>query len=174
MSAFCPEGCPGPVDACVVGHPCALHPAHTTERKQSDHLTQTILATPENKAQGIYGNCMQAAVAIALGKPLDYVPHFGAFATWPAALRLRGEGLDYTHVPALHAEPLPIPTGRVMLVGDSPRGTKHAVAAIDGQILDPHPSRSGLTKILGAYIIHEWDHDNGPSACFACGRKAGE
>ena len=148
--------------------------SHTTEFVL---LTQTILATPENNAQGIYGNCMQAAVANALQKPLDYVPHFGAFSSWPAALRLwlRGEGLDYTHVPALNDGPLETPMGRVMLVGDTERGTKHAVGAIDGQILDPHPSRAGLTKILGAYIIHEWKHDDPATpGCFACGHKRGQ
>ena len=30
MSAYCPEGCPD-ADACVVGHPCALHPAEPRE-----------------------------------------------------------------------------------------------------------------------------------------------
>lgn len=30
MSAYCPEGCPD-ADACVVGYPCALHPAERTD-----------------------------------------------------------------------------------------------------------------------------------------------
>lgn len=118
-------------------------------------LTQTILATPELVEQGVYGNCMQAAVATVLRKPMDAVPHFGAFAWWPGALRLwlRGEGLDYTVVKAP-----PIPQGRAMLCGRSPRGYAHAVVSEGGEVVwDPHPSRAGLTVVTGAYVIHEWD-----------------
>lgn len=133
------------------------------------HLTQTILKTPENEAAGIFGNCMQASIAIALGKPLDYVPHFGQFATWPAALTLwlRGEGLDYDVEPVIDGS---IPMGRAMVVGDSPRGTRHAVASIDGVIYDPHPSRAGLSRITGAYVIR--DRGTGPDGCWACGVDA--
>jgi hypothetical protein len=42
-------------------------------------VTQSILYTPELNARGVYGNCLQAAVASALGMDLDAVPHFGAF-----------------------------------------------------------------------------------------------
>ena len=118
-------------------------------------LTQTILATPELVEQGVYGNCMQAAIATVLSKPMDAVPHFGAFASWPYALRLwlRGEGLDYTIVSAP-----PIPNERAMLCGKSPRGHAHAVVSEGGRIVwDPHPSRDGLTEVSGAYVIHEWD-----------------
>lgn len=117
--------------------------------------SQTILATPELVEQGVYGNCMQAAVATILRKPLDAVPHFGAFSYWPGALRLwlRGEGLDYTHVKAP-----PIPQERAMLCGQSPRGYAHAVVSEGGAVVwDPHPSRDGLTTVTGAYLIHEWD-----------------
>lgn len=120
--------------------------------------TQSILATPELVAQGVYGNCMQAAIATVLRKRrLDAVPHFGAFAWWPGALRLwlRGDGLDYTVVKAP-----PIPQERAMLCGRSPRGYAHAVVSEGGQIVwDPHPSRDGLTEVTGAYVIHEWDTD---------------
>jgi hypothetical protein len=118
-------------------------------------LTQTILATTELVEKGVYGNCMQAAIATVLRKPLDAVPHFGAFAWWPGALRLwlRGEGLDYTIVKAP-----PIPRERAMLCGQSPRGSAHAVVSEGGAIVwDPHPSRDGLTDITGAYVIHEWN-----------------
>ena len=130
-------------------------------------VTQTILKTPENDDLGIYGNCIQAAIASALQKPLDYVPHIGAFSAWPAAMRLwlRGEQLDYTHRPGPE-----IPEGREMLVGDTKRGARHAVGFIDGQILDPHPSRAGLTKISGSYQIHDWDTD-ATRNCFVCGSE---
>lgn len=131
---------------------------HSTEK---DAHSQTIFATSELVDQGVYGNCMQAAVATVLKKPLDAVPHFGAFTWWPGALRLwlRGEGLDYTHVKAP-----PIPTERAMLCGRSPRGYAHAVVSEGGRIVwDPHPSRDGLTVIQGAYLIHEWDpHASSP------------
>lgn len=116
---------------------------------------QTILASPELAEQGVYGNCMQAAIATVLRKPLDAVPHFGAFAWWPGALRLwlRGEGLDYTVMKAP-----PIPEERAMLCGKSLRGYAHAVVSEGGRIIwDPHPSRAGLTTISGAYVIHAWD-----------------
>lgn len=120
----------------------------------SEGATQTILATPELNAQRIYGNCMQAAVATILRRPLDSVPHFGLFSTWPDALRLwlRGEGLDFSHVTAP-----PIPEQRAMLCGHSPRGYSHAVVSEGGRIVwDPHPSRAGLATVTGAYVIHEW------------------
>lgn len=120
-----------------------------------DGLTQTILASPELEAQGVYGNCMQAAIATVLRRPLDAVPHIGAFAWWPGALRLwlRGEGYDYHVVNGPE-----IPQERAMLVGTSPRGYGHAVVSEHGRIVwDPHPSRDGLTVVKGAYVIHEWD-----------------
>lgn len=126
-----------------------------SDKPETDQHSQTILATPELVAQGVYGNCMQAAIATVLRKPLDAVPHFGAFSWWPGALRLwlRGEGLDYTVVKAP-----PIPDERAMLCGNSPRGYAHAVVSEGGRIVwDPHPSRGGLTEVTGAYVIHEWD-----------------
>jgi hypothetical protein len=125
------------------------------EQSVESGQTQTILASPDLVAQGVYGNCMQAAIATILSKPLDAIPHFGAFAWWPGALRLwlRGEGLDYTVVKAP-----PIPQERAMLCGKSPRGHSHAVVSEGGRVVwDPHPSRDGLTEIAGAYVIHEWD-----------------
>lgn len=120
-----------------------------------DGQTQTILASPELEAKGVYGNCMQAAIATVLHKPIDAVPHIGAFTWWPGALRLwlRGEGLDYHIVDGPE-----IPQERAMLVGKSPRGYGHAVVSEGGKIVwDPHPSRAGLIVVKGAYVIHEWD-----------------
>jgi len=136
-------GCPAPV---VVGG------------GEGEGVSQTIFASPELQAIGVYGNCMQAAIATVLNRPMDSVPHFGTFATWPQALRLwlRGEGLDYTYV-----EAPPIPVERAMLVGKSPRGYTHAVVSEGGQIVwDPHPSRDGLVTVTGGYVIHEWDTDS--------------
>lgn len=120
--------------------------------------TQTILATPELQAQGIYGNCVQAALATLLRRPMDSVPHVGLFSLWEHAmlLWLRGEGLDFTLISGSE-----IPTERAMLVGRSPRGYMHAVVSEGGRIAwDPHPSRDGLTTVTGAYVIHEWVNDD--------------
>lgn len=140
---------------------------HSTEEARL--ITQTIFKTPENDALGIYGNCIQAAVAMLVDKPLDYVPHFGAFATWQHALRLwlRGEQMDYT---AIRRDALSegVPMGRALLFGDTDRGTRHAVASIDGVIYDPHPSRAGLTHISGCFVFHEWTEFDG--ICFVCKR----
>lgn len=125
-------------------------------------ITQTILASDELLEVGVYGNCMQAAIATVLGRPLDGVPHFAAFAWWPGALRLwlQGEDLDYTVISGPE-----IPQERAMLVGKSCRGHGHAVVSEHGRIVwDPHPSRAGLTEITGAYVIHDWDgYNNGPA-----------
>jgi hypothetical protein len=131
-------------------------------------VTQSILYTPELNAKGVYGNCLQAAVAGALGLELDAVPHFGAFAWWPAAARLwlRGMGLDWRVTDG-------IPAGRSVVAGTTTRGTgDHAVVGDDGKIAwDPHPSRAGLVTVKYAYAFEEWPGE-GPSDCVTCGRES--
>jgi hypothetical protein len=132
-------------------------------------VTQTILYNPDAEASGVYGNCLQAAIASALGLDLDAVPHFGAFIWWDAAVRLwlRGRSLDWSWVPAGEG----IPRERCVLVGASPRPTGlHAVAAGDGRVWDPHPSRDGLTEIRGAYVFRSWPRDEDRDGrCVCCG-----
>ena len=133
-------------------------------------VTQTILYVPGLEAREVYGNCLQAAMASALGLELDAVPHFGAFVWWDAAARLwlRGRSLDWRWVPAS----LGLPEGRCVVIGTSPRPTgRHAVAGDGGRVAwDPHPSRDGLTEIQGAYVFRSWpggaDEDEG---CVCCG-----
>lgn len=125
-------------------------------------VTQTILARDEAEAEGVLGNCLQAALASALNLPLDAVPHFMAFVWWDAAvpLWLRGRGLDWTW----RAE---IPEARSIVVGKSPRGVSHAVVGEAGRIVwDPHPSRGGLVEVQGAYEIHPWNFAN--YDCWVC------
>ena len=128
-------------------------------------VTQTILYSPELNARGVYGNCLQAALASALGLELDAVPHFGAFTWWEPALRLwlRGRGLDWRMVRG-------IPAGRSVVVGPTIRETgDHAVVGHDGEIVwDPHPSRVGLTSVKHAYAFDEWPGPE-PSRCVCCG-----
>jgi len=132
-------------------------------------VTQTILYSPGAEATGVYGNCLQAAVASALGLELGAVPHFGAFTWWDAAARLwlRGRQLDWRWVPIGRG----LPDGRCIVVGESPRHTgRHAVAGDEGRIAwDPHPSRAGLTVIQGAYEFRRWP-DGAPEdeACVTC------
>lgn len=132
-------------------------------------VTQSILYSPENEARGVLGNCLQAAIASALGLDLDAVPHFGAFTWWDAAARLwlRGRCLDWRWAPVGRG----LPTGRCVVVGLSPRQTgRHAVVGDGGRIAwDPHPSRSGLTEIQGAYELRRWP-GGAPEdeACIAC------
>lgn len=132
-------------------------------------VTQTILYTPELNARGVYGNCLQAAVAGALGLDLDAVPHFGAFAWFEPAARLwlRGRGLDWRTVPG-------IPGGRSVVVGPTVRPSGlHAVVGQDGEVAwDPHPSRAGLTEVKYSYAFEVWPGE-GPSACVCCGREQG-
>lgn len=132
-------------------------------------VTQTILASPELNAVGVYGNCIQAAVASAIGWPLDAVPHFGAFRDWDAALRLWAEGEEFVY--RRHDKPMrAIPPGRCLYIGPSPRGYTHVVVGVDGKVAwDPHPSRDGLTaidSIIELYRLtdHSSDLSNRPGS----------
>lgn len=131
-------------------------------------VTQTILYDPDLNARGVYGNCLQAAMASALGLDLDAVPHFGAFVWWDAAARLwlRGRGLDCSWVPASSG----LPEGRCVVVGSSPRPTgRHAVVGDGGRVVfDPHPSRDGLIQVQGAYVFRGWP-GGADERCVCCG-----
>jgi len=129
-------------------------------------ITQTVLAT--DNEPGVFGNCVQAAVASLMGMPLEAVPHFVAFTWWEGALKLwiRGHGMDVTWQKAP-----PIPQERALLLGKSPRGYGHAVVSEGGAIVwDPHPSGDGLTEVDSAVVFHDWEHSD--SACWACGRAS--
>jgi hypothetical protein len=130
-------------------------------------VTQTLLYGPEGEARGVYGNCLQAAVASALGLDLDAVPHFAAFAWWEPAARLwlRGRGLDWRAVDG-------IPAGRSIVVGSTVRATgDHAVVGDDGKVAwDPHPSRAGLAEVKRSYVLEAW-LASGPGGCACCGRE---
>ena len=58
-------------------------------------VTQTVLA--DSDVPGLYGNCVQAALASALGLELEVVPHFAQFTWWDIAVRLwlRGRSMDW-------------------------------------------------------------------------------
>lgn len=135
--------------------------------------TQTILAArPDgHSADGLPGNCIQAAVASLLDLELDQVPHFAVYVDWFAAMRrwARDRGGDFTYFP------MPVPEqycaawesvaswGRehqafVILSGPSPRGPFwHVVVGnVDLEVVhDPHPSRAGLSEVGDAIVYCE-------------------
>jgi hypothetical protein len=127
-------------------------------------VTQSILYSPDLNAREVYGNCLQAAVASALGLDLDAVPHFGAYAWYEPAVRLwlRGRGLDWRQADG-------IPSGRSIVIGSTGRGTgDHAVVGDGGEIAwDPHPSRAGLAEVKRAYALEKWPNGQ-PSRCVCC------
>ncbi len=128
-------------------------------------VDQTILA---NTQQGVYGNCLQAAVATALDLPINAVPHFSQFVWWPAAMELWARGRNLT-VKTLETDEWP-QEGVVIVGGISPRGIPHTIVVRDGGEWDPHPSRAGLTKITDWLWFEEWPH-NGPLPCWVCGSR---
>jgi hypothetical protein len=113
-------------------------------------VTQSLLYSPENEARGVYGNCLQAAIASALGLDLDAVPHFAAFSAWETAavMWLRERALAWQVVDG-------IPPDRSIVIGNTIRGTgRHAVVGDDGQVVwDPHPTHTGLTGVIYSYAL---------------------
>jgi hypothetical protein len=114
---------------------------------------QTIFASPEQERMGIYGNCLQAAVATYFELPLDAVPHFAAFENgWEEALRLWLKGTERGTCHFDFTEP--IGPGRCLLIGPSPRGVRHVCVGENGRVIwDPHPDRSGLLKVTAAIVF---------------------
>jgi hypothetical protein len=113
-------------------------------------VTQTLFA---GETEGVYGNCLQAAVASYFDLPLDAVPHFNTFEhAWMDALQWWCYGKfrmseEYRGVTE-------IPQERCILLGRSNRGYGHAVVAEGGQIVwDPHPSRDGLESFSAALLF---------------------
>lgn len=112
-------------------------------------VTQTIFAdTP-----GRMGNCLQAAVATILGLPLNHVPHFVELdESWSEALAAFANRHGYATVWTDGERKTPT-TGLAFGPTTRNRDIVHAVAVIDGQVWDPHPSRAGLTSVT-TYV--EW------------------
>lgn len=114
-------------------------------------VTQTIT--------GDKGNCLQAAVASILDKPLEEVPHFICYGeSWFIALILFMRDFGYEYHGIADGSLLTDPKfnkgigGYVIGSGMSPRGFSHAVVCKDGEIVhDPHPSRAGVEHIESFY-----------------------
>lgn len=136
-------------------------------------VTQTILYDPAKEKAGIFGNCLQAALASAMDMELEAVPNFAAFAWWDVAARLwlRGKGADWRILgDDWRAAGSPVPVARSIVVGPSPRHTgRHAVVGEGGTIAwDPHPDRTGLVEVQQCYLLEKWP-TGGRSACVICG-----
>lgn len=132
----------------------SYHPA-TLVPEDRWMVTQTIFASPELNAVGVYGNCIQAAVASALGWHLDAVPHFGAFRDWEAALRLWGEGEGLVVERLDYPDEIPSDEERCLYIGPSARGYTHVVVGQNRKVVwDPHPSRDGLVGIDGVIRVY--------------------
>lgn len=89
------------------------------------------------------GNCLQACVATILNEPIELVPHFYLFgAAWLRALDL------FMNLWSLTVERDSDASGLTIAVGMSPRGVKHCVLCVNGEMVhDPHPSRAGLESV---------------------------
>lgn len=104
-----------------------------------------------DKNLGVAGDCMRACIATLLQEDPSKLPHFVADPdepNWVFGLNkfLGQRGLWYVQVPHTrmfwHSA-----VGGVyhLLIGETTRGTKHSVVALNGKLLhDPHPSRSGF------------------------------
>lgn len=104
-------------------------------------VTQSIL---HDDPSGRPGNCLQAAVASLLDLQLDDVPHFIEHEDWLErfAAFCNAHGFQ----PLYRRPDVHVPYG--MAWGPSPRGVRHAVVWVNGQMAwDPHPTREGLLKV---------------------------
>ena len=118
-------------------------------------VQQAILHDPEN---GLYGDCMRAAVASVLDLKLEEVPHCCGTSEkckgtkWLEELQafLFKRGLFYVEVTMESAEFIRknflVDKFYHIITGPSPRGNGyHAVVGCNGEIVwDPHPSQEGL------------------------------
>lgn len=101
-------------------------------------VMQTYLV---NDGSGIPGNCLQAAVASILDKPLELVPHFILFKNWFEAVRAYIDGIGcQIHIFSKD------PGVECIAIGLSPRQVRHAVIWDGGLVHDPHPSRAGFVE----------------------------
>jgi len=118
-------------------------------------LTQSILV---NDPCGERGNCFAACIASILEVSLEEVPNFCNFDDWRWRTNrwLAPRGLAYIDVTLSgDARDLLVKDwGYHVVSGDGPRGHRHSVVGLRGEIVwDPHPSQTGF---LGH--PHEWEY----------------
>lgn len=134
-------------------------------------VDQEFLHDPEN---GVLGDCFRACIASVVGRPLSEVPHFvrdfpnvegddtaqwfAATQRWLAQLGVMALFYDNPRAARADARAEVSAYPHILIDGISPRfpGVHHVVVgdAITGEILhDPHPDRTGLTEVTGAFVL---------------------
>lgn len=97
--------------------------------------------------KGQRGNCLAACISSVLTLPLEDVPAFEEMAPglWKEALNSWANSRGYLVLKTKQ----PDESGDLFIaVGQTVRGTRHAVVVKDQQMIhDPHPSGAGLTQI---------------------------
>ncbi len=109
-------------------------------------IDQTVLGAPD-------GNCMSAAIASVLERPIDTLPHFGG-DRW---LRRLEDWLRPQRMVPVLAKGWPDDyNGYGVGLGMGPRGLHHAVVVENAMLVhDPHPSRAGLVEWYGYVLFYE-------------------
>lgn len=113
---------------------------------------QLVLHDPENNQ---YGDCQRACIASLLDIAPVQIPHFHESGD-PLKFRKSLNGYLAT-MGLIHitTEPFNFRQGQFrgmancyhMIYGQTVRGTRHAVVALNGEIIhDPHPSKAGLIE----------------------------
>lgn len=124
-------------------------------------ITQTKMHAPED---GVHGDCMSAVLASLLHLPIESVPMFTDPITWVKDLNawLLQFGLAYFMFENLDCEVEAYGVSGMWheISGNTSRfaDVQHACVARDCKVnFDPHPSRSGLTRIAchGVFIALE-------------------
>jgi len=100
-----------------------------------------------DRARGMRGNCMRAALASLLDRALAEVPAFEEMADHEYWTRffdwMNAEGYVFERFTADEQ-----PRGFVIANGYSPRGVYHSTIYKDGVLVhDPHPSDAGIRSV---------------------------
>ena len=138
-------------------------------------VDQEYLHDPDN---GVLGDCFRACIASVVGRAIADVPHFvrdyphdedGAEARWFAETQKWLEpfgvlALYYDNPVAVRAEHRSEVSAypHILIDGISPRfaDLHHVVVgdAVTGEVVhDPHPDRTGLTRVTGAFVLVQFD-----------------
>jgi hypothetical protein len=112
-------------------------------------VTQTILA--DDPPAGLTANCLQAAMASLLGLALGSVPHFAEYGEqWEQ--EMYDWCWDSGYAVVCRSGKASVERG--IAVGVSPRGEKHAMVMVNGELVwDPHPDRNGLYSVEKVYAL---------------------
>lgn len=124
-----------------------------------DHPVMNPVIQTMTVAEHGQGNCFEAAVASLLDMPLGDVPDFrsmsagkwkGAFLEWVCGLGYEFENWVADGVSGN------APDGYSIAIGDGPRGYRHAVVVLNGELAhDPYPDGGGLAKTDLYYRIYK-------------------